>query len=457
MIVSGFCGPTGSLWASERPNVLFIGVDDLRPEMNCYGVRNMVTPNFDRLARRGVLFDRAYCNIAVCGASRASIMKGIRPTPTRFTSYKTWAMKDAPDVPSLPLVFKQHGYHTVSNGKVYHNRTDDPDAWSEPPWRPKTSSIWWALPENRKLATGFRQRGPAYEAADRPDEIYPDHQICNKTLADLRRLAKLDQPFFLACGFYRPHLPFVAPKRYWDLYPEEEVKLPDNMFFPRDLPQVFNYTWGELRAYHGIPKRGPVSEKTARQLIRGYHACVSFIDRQIGRLLDELERLGLDDNTIIVLWGDHGWQLGEHGFWCKHTNFEVATRVPLIVVAPGVDGGRVCRRLVEYIDIYPTLCDLVGLPQPRHLQGKSLRPLLTNVVATHKDAIFTRFGGGDAVRTDRYRYMEMRAKKGLGPVRGVGLFDLERDPQENQNVAEKPSYGKVRARLTNTLRGILSR
>jgi len=445
----------GRACAAERPNVLFIAVDDLRPEMNCYGVPCMVTPNFDRLARQGVRFERAYCNIAVCGASRASIMKGIRPTPARFTSYKTWAMKDAPDVPSLPLVFKQHGYYTMSNGKVYHHRTDDPEAWSEPPWRPATSSIWWALPENRKLATGFRQRGPAYEGADRPDEIYPDHQICDRTLSDLRRLAKRHQPFFLACGFYRPHLPFVVPKAYWDLYPEDQVKLPDNMFFPRDLPRVFDYTWGEMRAYHGIPKKGPVSRETARQLIRGYHACVSFIDRQIGRLLDELDRLGLADNTIIVLWGDHGWQLGEHGFWCKHTNFEVATRVPLVIVAPGVEGGRVCHRLVEYIDIYPTLCDLAHLSSPGHLQGKSLRPLLADVEAEHKSAVFTRFGGGDAVRTFEYRYMEMRANRGRGPLQGAGMFDLRRDPQENHNVAEQPTYRKTREQMETMLHKML--
>ncbi|HID21844.1 MAG TPA: iduronate sulfatase [Planctomycetaceae bacterium] len=442
--------------AAARPNVLFIGVDDLRPEMTCYGVPDMVTPNFDRLARRGVRFDRAYCNIAVCGASRASIMKGIRPSPTRFTSYKTWAMKDAPGVPSLPLVFKRHGYHTVSNGKIYHHLRDDPEAWSEPPWRPRTLSIWWALPENRKLATGFRTRGPAYEAADRPDRIYPDYQICDKTLADLRRLAKQDKPFFLACGFYRPHLPFVVPKRYWDLYPETKVTLPDNMFFPHDLPRVFHYTWGEMRAYHGIPKKGPVSDETARQLIRGYRACVSFIDRQIGRLLDELDRLELADNTIIVLWGDHGWQLGEHGFWCKHTNFEVATRVPLFIVAPGVAGNRVCRRLVGYIDIYPTLCDLAGVPRPEHLQGLSLRPLLANLDAEHKESVFTRFGGGDAIRTDRYRYMEMRARGGRGMLRGVGLFDLQVDPKENQNVAERPSYQPTRNLLQARLRRLLA-
>lgn len=431
----------------ERPNVLFIGVDDLRPEMDCYGVEKMVTPNLNRLAERGVRFDRAYCNIAVCGASRASLMKGLRPTPTRFTSYLTRADKDAPDVPSLPIVFKQHGYHTASNGKIYHHVTDDPQAWSEPAWRPEKSSIWWALPENRKLATGRRSRGPAYESADQPDDIYPDHQICEKTLADLRRLAKQEKPFFLACGFYRPHLPFVAPQTYWGLYPTSQLTLPENMFFPRDLPRAFNYTWGEMRAYHGIPKQGQVSDETARQLIRGYHACVSFIDVQIGRLLDELDRLGQAENTVIVLWGDHGWQLGEHGFWCKHTNFEVASRAPLLMVVPGVEGNQVCRRLVEYVDIYPTLCDLAGLPQPDHLCGKSMRPLLADVEAEHKEAVFTRHGGGDAVRTDTYRYMEMRSAGGRGELQGVGLFDLGKDPQENQNVADDPAYAEMRRRL----------
>ena len=433
--------------ATERPNVLFIGVDDLRPEISCYGCKKMVTPNLDRLAERGVRFDQAYCNIAVCGASRASLMKGLRPTPTRFTSYLTWAEKDAPDVPSLPMVFKQNGYHTASNGKIYHHSKDDSAAWSRPAWHPRPSSIWWALPASRALKSESRGRGPAYEEADQPDEIYPDHKICDKTLADLQVLAKQDKPFFLACGFYRPHLPFVAPKKYWDLYPTDDVTLPDNMFFPHGLPSAFNYTWGEMRAYYGIPQKGPVSDETAVQLIRGYYACVSFIDAQVGRLLAELEKLGVADNTIIVLWGDHGWQLGEHGFWCKHTNFEVASRTPLLVVAPDVEGGRVSRRLVEYIDIYPTLCDLAGLPKPSHLQGRSLSALLTDVDAKHKEAVITRHGGGDAVRTDGFRYMEMRTRNGAGQLRGVGLFDLGKDPDENRNVAEDPAYDAVRERL----------
>ena len=456
MSVLSLLGPivlasTATAGTPARPNVLFIAVDDLRPEMSCYGTPKMVTPNFDRLAARGVRFDRAYCNIAVCGASRASIMTGLRPTPTRFTSYMTWAMKDAPNVPSLPFSFKQSGYYTVSNGKVYHHQQDDPKAWSERPWRPKTSSIWWALPENRQFGSGLKTRGPAYESADRPDTLYPDRQICDRTLSDLRRLSKQEKPFFLACGFYRPHLPFVAPQTYWKLYPTSAVTLPGNMFFPHDLSQAFRYTWGEMRAYRGIPKQGPVADETARQLIRGYHACVSFVDVQIGRLLDALDRLNLADNTIIILWGDHGWQLGEHGFWCKHTNFEVATHVPLVIVAPGIGGNRVTPRLAEYVDIYPTLCDLAGIPLPAHLQGTSLRPVLIDVNAVHKDAVITRYGGGDAVRTAHYRYMEMRAQRGRGPLRAVGMFDLDKDPAENQNVAEDPTYAKTRRELKTLL------
>jgi len=482
VVCSGWLERCGARAADvRRPNVLFLAADDLRPEMDCYGVRQVVSPNFDRLAERGVRFDRAYCNIAVCGASRASLMKGLRPTPSRFTSYLTRADKDAPQAPSLPMVFKQHGYHTQSNGKVYHHVTDDPEAWSEPSWRPETSSIWWALPENRALSTG-QSRGPAYEAVDAPDELYPDHQICDKTLADLRRLADQDKPFFLACGFYRPHLPFVAPQKYWDLYPTDQIRLPDNMFFPHDLPTAFQYTWGEMRAYHGIPKQGPVSDDTARQLIRGYYACVSFVDAQIGRLLDALDDLGVADNTIIVLWGDHGWQLGEHGFWCKHTNFEVASRAPLLIAAPrrllerqlggpadsGLSrepvagdakptadpGGRVCRRVVEFVDIYPTLCDLAGLPKSGHLQGQSMMPLLLDVDAEHKEAVFTRHGGGDAVRTDGYRYKEMRSRGGRGDLLGVGLFDLTEDPQENRNVAEVPAYAEIRKAHQALLEGV---
>jgi len=440
----------GAAVHASPPNVLFIAVDDLRPELHCYGVARMETPHIDRLADRGLRFDRAYCNIAVCGASRASIMSGLRPTPTRFTGADTWVEKDAPNVPTLAATFRQAGYHTVTNGKVYHHRGDNAEAWSERDWRPPGGGLWWALPTSRALNTR-ENRGPAYESADKADEVYPDYKTASKTISDLARLAGQEKPFFIACGFCKPHLPFVAPERYWDLYAERDVELPDNMYFPRGLHKSFSYQWGELRKYHAIPKMGPLADDAARRMRHGYYSCVSFIDAQVGRLLDEVDRLGVADNTIIVLWGDHGWQLGEHGFWCKHTNFEVATRVPLIIVAPGHERGRSTNRLVEYVDVYPTLCDLAGLPKPDHLQGKSMLPLLEDVEADHKEAVFTRYGGGDAIRTEHYRYIEMRANRGRGKLRGRALFDLEKDPQENQNVAEDSAYAEVVKRLSARL------
>ena len=444
--------PTATPNAARRPpHVLMIAVDDLRPELGCYGATGAVTPHFDRLAARGVRFDRAYCNIAVCGASRSSLFKGLRPTAERFLDYATRADVDAPDTTSLPLLLRQHGYTTVSNGKVYHHRDDDMAAWSEPPWRP--NAVWnaYRLPANEPEA-GDNRRGPAWEAADVPDDRYTDHEICTRTIANLERLVKAQTPCFVACGFTKPHLPFVVPKKYWDLHPPETIRLPENPAFPAGLAAAFAYDWGELRKYRGIPAEGPVAEDTARSLIRGYRAGVSFIDAQVGRLLDALDRLGIADETIVVLWGDHGWQLGEHGMWCKHTNFEVATRTPLLVAAPGVAPGRACRRLVEFVDLYPTLCDLCGVPRPAHLEGQSFTPLLADVEAAHKPAIFTRYAGGDAVRTDTHRYLEARARRGQGALLAVGLFDLVADPHENVDISADPAVRQRRDELAAVLR-----
>ncbi|MEO0586041.1 MAG: sulfatase [Planctomycetota bacterium] len=447
--------PSTTLHAERaRPNVLFIAVDDLRPEINRFGAPWMVTPHLDRLADRGVRFDRAYSNNAICGASRASMLAGLHATPTRFVTYNTRVSEDAPGVPTLVAMFKQHGYHTVSNGKVYHNGDDDLAAWSQPPWKaePKGDVVWWATEESRAIDAQEGTQGPAYESADVDEALYPDARIASRTIEDLRRLSEADEPFFIACGFVKPHLPFVAPTKYWDLYPLEETHLPDNMYFPRGMPEAFSYRWGEMRRYHGIPKEGPVSDDLAKTLIRGYRASVSLIDTQVGRLLDAVDELGLADNTIIVLWSDHGFQLGEHGFWCKHTDFEVATLIPLIVVAPGIEGQRSTTRLVESVDLYPTLCELAGIAAPDHIVGRSFVPLLHDTQAEHKDAIFTRHWRSDAVRTDRFRYMETRADGGLGELEGVALFDVQNDPDENHNVAQDPAYANVvddlRARLT---------
>ncbi len=421
---------------SSRPNVLFIAVDDLRPELACYGRQHIHSPNIDRLAASGVLFERAYCMVPTCGASRASLMTGIRPARNRFVGYQTWAEKDAPGITTLNTQFRMNGYFTRSLGKVFHHPADHAKGWSEPAWRPKDVP-WYRRPENARLheqrqTQGSRTRGPAWESANVDDNAYADGVLAEQAIADLQRLSSGEEPFFLAVGFFKPHLPFIAPQKYWELYDHESIDLPDNHHPPKDAPVESIHSSGELRAYAGIPAKGPVSEETARNLIHGYYACVSYTDAQIGRLLDELNRLKLADNTIVVLWGDHGWNLGEHTLWCKHSCYETSMQIPLIVRAPGIAGGQRRSSLIETIDLYPTLCELAGLSLPGHLQGQSFAALLVNPDAEWKSAAVGRFGNGDTIRTDRFRLTEYR--DGQGKRTSRMLYDHQADPGENANV-----------------------
>jgi iduronate 2-sulfatase len=455
ILFAGCVLPGSVCWAAEqRPNVLFIAVDDLRPELGCYGREHMRTPHIDQLASRGVVFERAYCMVPTCGASRASLMTGIRPSRTRFVNYQASAEKDAPGVTTLNTHFKKHGYYTVSNGKVFHHLEDNAHGWSEPAWRPEPSPIEYHLPENRKLheerqQQGPRLRGPAWEAADVPDEAYWDGRLTERALKDMRRLTEKDQPFFLAVGFFNPHLPFVAPQKYWDLYDRDQIRLPETYRRPRDAPDEAIHQWGELRAYAGIPARGPLSDEQARTLIHGYYACVSHVDAQIGRLLDELERLDLAANTIVVLWGDHGWNLGEHTLWCKHSCFETSMHSPLIVSAPGISGGRKTKGLTEFIDIYPSLCELAGLPAPDHLEGRSFVPLMKNPEREWKAAAIGRFRNGDTIRTDRFRFTEYTNAGGRFLARM--LYNHENDPEEDVNISEQPGSRSIVERLSELL------
>lgn len=442
-------GATHRGWGSEKPNVLMIAVDDLRPQLNCYGHRQMHSPNIDRLAEQGCLFTHAYCQIAVCGASRASLLTGLRPTPTRFTSYRTWAEEDAPESLSLPKHFRNHGYHTVSNGKIYHHANDQRAGWSEDPWTPPSNpGVSWrdyVKPENIELDKSPDHRGPAYESAEVEDDAYRDGKLLKKSVDDLSRLKEQDAPFFLAVGFYKPHLPFNAPKKYWDLYEWEKIDLADNPFRPYGAPDQALHNWGELRNYYGIPSSGPLDDDLARTLVHGYYACVSYTDALIGRLLDELDRLGLRDNTIVVLWGDHGWNLREHGLWCKHCNFETSVHSPVIVNAPGMQAGTQTDGLIEYVDIYPSLCELAGLPVPDGLQGTSFVPLMNEPERPWKKAAFSRWGNGETARTERYRYMEWTNNN--GEVTARALFDHQKDPHENINVADQLENQKVVAAM----------
>jgi iduronate 2-sulfatase len=403
---------TSSVKASRgRPNVLFLAVDDLRPELGCYGHKLVHSPNIDKLASQGMRFDRAYCQVAICSPSRASLMTGLRPDSAGVVDNITYFRDTVPDVVTLPQHFRNHGYKTVYIGKIYHGTMrDEEESWSRKAVHPKPGYRrdvgGYQLAGNQALvqrrreeakkkypeaAAGGMACGPATECADVPAHAYQDGRSADAAVATIRQL-KGKEPFFLAAGFHKPHLPFVAPKKYWDLYDPKEIDLADNPFIPKGAPSVGMHSSFELRVRHGVPKSGEIPDDMARNLIHGYLACVSYVDAQIGRVIAELERLGLRENTIIMLWGDHGWHLGEHTLWGKATNFEVAARSPLIVSSPDMkSAGHSSDALVELLDMYPSLCELAGLPVPEHLEGTSFVPLLDDPKRRWKSAAFSQF------------------------------------------------------------------
>lgn len=423
-------------------NVLFLSVDDLRPQLGCYGLGWMKTPNLDALAASGTLFERAYCQYPICGPSRASLLSGVRPTATRFRKWNVRIDEDMPDVLTLPEHFRNHGYATQCLGKVFHELFDNRQAWSRKPWLPEGAlggaPLAYALEENRKTSRE-NGRGPAFESAAVEDAEYGDGRIAQRAVEELRSLATENKPFFLAVGFLKPHLPFNAPEKYWSLY--QDVPLASNPSVPRDVPPEALHEWQELRNYPGMPKTGPLDEEQAKTLIWGYAACVSYLDAQVGKVLDELNRLGLRENTMIVLWADHGWQLGEHGLWAKHCLFDHALRCPLIVRVPGLPSGQRAPGLAENLDIYPTLCELAGLSVPAHVQGRSLAPQLRDAASAGKEAVYSRMEAGDSVKTARYRYSEWTDEKGAVCARM--LFDHRNDPEENINIAEAPAHRQI--------------
>lgn len=430
--------------AAEKPfNVLFVAVDDLRPELGCYGSPQVKTPHIDRLASRSLVLHRAYCQVAVCGASRASLMTGVLPTPKRFKSYTSRADVDVPGAATLPEVFKKAGYTTVSNGKIFHNPKDTAQrSWSQPAWKSKIKPLDGLDPETMKRRSA-RDRGLIYEAADVADEAYTDGDTARKTIADLRRLKKEGKPFFLACGFAKPHMPFYAPKRYWDLYERDKVVIADNRQRPQQAPAALKGS-GEFRSYHF----GDYEENTEefhRMMRHGYLACVSYVDKLVGDLLAELEAQGLSENTIVVLWGDHGWHLGEHEFWGKHNTMHLSTRVPLIVHVPGGGTGS-SQALVETIDLFPTLCELTETAVPATVQGRSFTVLLENPGKPFREAAYCRYGPGDAVITEGFSYTRYNRE------RGQMLYDLKKDPQENVNVVADKDYAETAAHMRALLK-----
>jgi len=435
--------------AVAEKNVLMIIVDDLRPELGAYG-SPVKTPHMDELASEGLVFERAYCNSAVCGASRASLMTGIRPGRHRFLRYFSRADEDAPNATVLPQAFRDAGYTAVSYGKVFHHASDHRDTWDEID-SPDTEGSWrnYLVEENLAMDSTEGQRGPAFEIYE-GDEAYKDEELAGMTIEKLAEFAKSGQPFFLATGFVKPHLPFNAPKEYWDLYDRDDIDLPATYERITGIPNAAYHNNGELRNYSGVPAGQLLPEDYAKTLIHGYFAATSYVDAQIGRVVGAVDELGLRDDTIILLFGDHGYNLGEHSLWCKHTSFDHAMRTPLIIDAPGMANGRT-EALAEFVDIYPTLLELTSVGGPKdQLQGASLVPVLQDPTAAVKPAVVSKYRDGVSLRTDRYVYTEFQRRQN-GETYARMLFDLKEDPLETNNLAEDPAMADTVAELREQL------
>lgn len=432
----------GTATGAGRPNILFIAIDDLRPELGCYGAPQVKTPHIDKFAAGGLRFERAYCQVPICMGSRASLMTGMLPTAKRFVGNCRMDV-DVPTAMTLPEVFREAGYTTLSNGKIYHALDDMAEkSWSEAPWQPRDNMRSFD-PETTRRLSKTKQRGRIYEAPDVADDAYPDGEIAQKTIKDLQRLKQEGKPFFLACGFFKPHMPFYAPKKYWDLYPRDSIQLATNRQRPAHAPKQLTGS-SEFRSYH-LADLDPNSDEFHRMMRHGYLACTSYADKLTGDVLAELARLGLADNTIVVIWGDHGWHLGEHNFWGKHNTMHLATRVPLIVKVPGKKPG-VTSSLVETTDLFPSLCALAGITTPATVQGRDFTALLDAPQQPFHAAAYSRFLSADAVITDRFSYTSYENGK------SEMLYDLIKDPRENKNVAGDPKHAETVATMKKLLK-----
>ena len=501
---------------TNRPNILFIAVDDLKPILGCYGDKLVKTPNIDRLAARGTVFMQNYCQQAVCGPTRASLMTGMRPDYTKVWDLKTRMRDVNPDILSLPQYLIRQGYSTQGIGKIYDPRCVDADldkpSWSVPYYKKSdkylskktgTPEGQYQLPETKALFRKYAAEGsarglkgkelndyvqkfvkPSVECADVPDNAYTDGANALHAKDILTQLAKGGKPFFFAVGFSKPHLPFVAPKKYWDLYKRDEMPLAPFQQKAKNGPELAYHTAAELYAYSDIPPIASFSDQKVgldlpiekqKELIHGYYAATSYTDAQVGILLDALDSLGLAENTIIVLWGDHGWHLGDHNLWCKHTNFEQATHAPLLISAPGIKPSKT-KSTSEFIDIFPTLCELTGVAIPKHLDGKSLVPVMKNPeISVQEFAVSQyprsrnkldteRLGWSDgqfmgySIRTAQYRYTiwlknNFRSNQPFRKELVVAseLYDYENDPNETINVVSEKKYAAISNDLNNKM------
>jgi iduronate 2-sulfatase len=486
---------------TSKPNILFIAVDDYKPIAGCYGNTLVKTPNIDRLAKMGTVFMNNYCQQSVCGPTRASLMTGMRPDYTKVWDLKTQMRDMNPDILTIPQHFITQGYTTSGMGKIYHPSSAikkiDPVSWSVPYLELKETDFannlgfpanaQYQKPENKALfppkeknkekkddndEAVANKKGPSSECIDVPDNAYNDGVYALKAKEQIIKLAKQDNPFFLAVGFHKPHLPFVAPKKYWDLYKREDMPLEKFQEHSKNGVEIAYHKSGELRNYIDIPEfatlpgddlRIGLKIEKQKELIHGYYAAISYMDAQVGILLNTLEEQGLLNNTIIVLWGDHGWHLGDHDLWEKHTTFEQANRSPLIIAAPGMKPGT-SKSLSEHIDIFPTLCQLAGVSTPSILAGKSLVPVMQDKKAEVKDFAMSQYYRnlkaeeakklgykerklwGYSMRTDKYRYVmwmnDFTSEQTFNAdkIYAIELYDFEKDPMETINVADDKNY-----------------
>lgn len=478
MLTSSLVALSGNrVHAADKPNVLLILVDDLKPALGCYGDTVAVSPNIDRLAARGMRFDLAYCNQAVCAPSRFTLMLGSHSTSTGLYGLGSDLRTALPDAVTLPQHFSRHGYHTESLGKVFHighGNHGDPASFSVPHFHEKV--IEYVDPAstdggkltreeayftNQKLdAIGSLPRGAAWESPVVEDNAYADGRIAAETISRLRKASTADRPFFIAMGIARPHLPFSVPQKYWDLYDPAQLPLPRFEQLPADAPRVAGKRGGEISNYKPVPegaRQAPYDEDLKRRLIHGYYASVSYADAQIGKVLEELDRLGLSEKTIVVLWGDHGFHLGDLGIWTKHTNYEQANRIPILISAPGITmPGSATRQPAESVDIFPTLAELAGLPAPagpQPIDGRSLVPTLRDPAARVREHAFHAYPKarlGRAIRSERYRLVEWSEwNESPAAEPELELYDYAEDPLETRNLAaERP---QVVARLRQIL------
>ncbi len=470
-----------------RPNVLFLSVDDLKPALGCYGFDEVKTPNIDRLAARGTVMLNNYCQQAICAPSRMSMFTGLRPDTTQVWDLKAKLLAKCPSAFTMQEYFKNNGYETAGSGKVMHGAVDEhPRSWSIP-FRHKSDLPYakgFKVPAHENAfyqgekehevyqemldakisdwKVRFKwmaEKGaqPSTECLDVPDDAYVDGAQTVYHMELMEKLSKKKKPFFLTVGFCKPHLPFVAPKKYWDLYDRDDIELAPFREKAANSPAFAYHQWGELKSYSDIPRKWntPLEEEDQKKMIHGYYACVSYIDAQIGKLLDKLDELKLADDTIIVLWGDHGWHLGDHGMWCKHSNFEQATKAPLIFTAPGYNSGQKAEGMTEFVDIFPTLCDLAGLDVPKELEGDSLVPVMKDPSANVKEYSISQYPRagkrmGYTLRTQRYRLVmwmrnDWRSTKKFDEsfVETMELYDYEKDPLETVSQQNNPKYKDV--------------